>query len=294
VRNTSLAVADMATFLDGRLTATLGARWQDISTRSYDYNTGAQISAYDSDAVTPAFALLYRVSPQVSLYGNYAEALIPGQVAPATSGGAPVTNAGEVLAPFRGEQAEIGVKFDTGDYGVTVSLFRLTLPSAFVDGGVFAANGEQRNQGLEVSAYGEPVAGLRILGGVTWLDAEMTRTARGAQDGNRAIGVPEFQFNANAEWDVPAVEGLTIEGRVVHTGEQQVNGANTVELDSWTRFDAGVRYAFEAGGGPLTVRARVENLADEDHWVAVGGYPGANYLTLGSPRTFTVSVSADF
>ena len=294
VRNSSVALADMATFLDGRLTATLGVRWQDISTRSYDYNTGAGLSSYDSDAVTPAVALLYRVSPQLSVYGNYAEALIPGQIAPATSGGAPVSNAGEVLAPFRGEQAEVGIKFDSGTFGVTASLFRLTLPSAFVEAGVFAANGEQRNQGLEISAYGEPVEGLRILGGATWLDAELTRTAGGAQDGNRPIGVPEFQFNANVEYDVAAIEGLTLEGRVVHTGEQQVNAANTVQLDSWTRFDAGVRYDFAAVGRPLTVRARVENLADEDQWVAVGGYPGANYLTLGAPRTVRVSISTDF
>ena len=58
--------------------------------------------------------------------------------------------------------------------------------------------------------------------------------------------------------------------------------------------DAGVRYAFEAGERPLTLRARVENLADEDQWVAVGGYPGSNYLTLGAPRTFRLSVSTEF
>ena len=177
---------------------------------------------------------------------------------------------------------------------MTASLFRLTLPSAYVDGGVFAANGEQRNQGLEVSAYGEPVEGLRILGGVTWLDAELTRTAGGTLDGNRPIGVPEFQFNANVEFDVPALPGLTLEGRVVHTDEQPVDAGNTVALDSWTRFDAGARYAFVAGGRDLVLRARVENLADEDQWVAVGGYPGANYLTLGAPRTYSLSVSADF
>jgi iron complex outermembrane receptor protein len=82
---------------------------------------------------------------------------------------------------------------------------------------------------------------------------------------------------------------------VVHTGSQQVNIANTVELDAWTRLDAGVRYAFEAGGRPLTVRARIENLMDEDQWVAVGGYSTtASYLTLGAPRSLRVSISADF
>ena len=33
---------------------------------------------------------------------------------------------------------------------------------------------------------------------------------------------------------------------------------------------------------------------DENHWVAVGGYPGANYLTLGAPRTLRLSLSTDF
>ena len=55
-----------------------------------------------------------------------------------------------------------------------------------------------------------------------------------------------------------------------------------------------MRYETEAMGRPLALRARVENLADEDQWVAVGGYPGANYLTLGAPRTLRLSVSTEF
>ncbi|SFS71727.1 TonB-dependent receptor [Brevundimonas viscosa] len=294
VENASLALADMMSFLDGRLLVTAGVRHQSIETRSYDYNTGAGSSSYEGDAITPAFAVVYKPSERVSLYANYAEALVPGQTAPAVSGGVPVDNAGEVLDPFRGEQAEVGAKYDGGAFGTSISLFRLTLPSAFVENNVFAANGEQENRGLELSLFGEPVEGLRLLGGVTLLDAELTRTAGGTGDGNAPIGAPELQGNLNVEWDIPAVPGLTLEGRAVHTGPQFVNAANTVELESWTRFDAGVRYAFEAGGRSVTVRARVENLADEDQWVAVGGYPGANYLTLGAPRSVSVSISADF
>lgn len=290
VRNSSVAVADMMSFLDGKVSATVGVRYQDIQTRNFDYNTGGEIGAYDGDAVTPVFALLYRPIRQISLYANYAEALLPGQTAPATA-----SNRGEVLSPFRAEQAEIGMKYDVGVFGGSVSLFSLTLPSAFVNAdSIFAANGEQENRGVEVAFFGEPREGLRVLGGWTWLDAELTRTAGGALDGNRPIGVPEFQTNLNVEWDAPFAPGLTLEGRVVHTGSQPVNGANTVELDSWTRVDAGVRYAFRAGGQPVTIRARVDNIAGEDQWVAVGGYPGANYLTLGQPRAFRLSISTDF
>ena len=294
VDNASLAFADMMSFMDGGLLITAGARYQEIETRTYDYNTGAPLSSYEGDAVTPVFAVVYKPIEQISLYANYAEALIPGQIAPALSGGVPVSNAGEALDPFQGEQVEVGMKYDVGRFGGSVSLFRSTLPSAYVENGVFAANGEQENTGLEIAFFGEPRDGLRVLGGWTWLDAELTRTAGGALDGNRPIGTPELQGNVNVEWDVPQVGGLTLEGRLVYTGEQPVNAANAVELDSWTRFDAGVRYAADIAGRPVTLRARVENLADEDQWVAVGGYPGANYLTLGAPRTLRLSLSTDF
>lgn len=294
VNNTSFAIADMLSFADGRFLVTLGARYQQIETASYDYNTGAGLSSYEGDATTPVLAVVYRPNDWLSVYANYAEALIPGQIAPAVSGGVPVSNAGEALSPFRGEQAEVGFKYDVGRFGGSVSLFRTSLPSAYVENAVFAANGEQQNTGLEVAFFGEPRDGLRVLGGWTWLDAELTRTAGGALDGLRPIGTPEFQANVNVEWDVPAASGLTLEGRVVYTGEQPANGANTVDLDAWTRFDAGLRYSRDVGGRPVTLRARIENLADEDQWVAVGGFPGANYLTLGAPRTLRLSLSTDF
>lgn len=291
--NTSFAVADMISLLDDRLLVTIGARWQEIETKAYDYNSGARTSRYKADAVTPALAVVWKANESVSLYANYSEALTPGQIAPAVSGGVPVTNAGEVLSPFRAEQVEAGVKVDMGRFGGTLSVFSIDLPSAFVENGVFGKNGEQRNLGVELSAFGEPVEGFRVLGGATLLNAELRRTAGGLLDGKDAIGVPDFQANLNLEWDVPAVAGLTVEGRIVHTGSQAVNAANTVSLESFTRLDLGARYTFEAAGKAVTLRARVENLADSDDWVSVGGFPGANYLVLGAPRTVLVSASVD-
>ena len=292
VDNSSLAIADMLSFLDGRLLVTAGVRYQNIETKTYDYNTAAGLSSYKGDATTPAFAVVWKPVERVSLYANYAEALIPGKIAPAVVNGVTVTNAGEVLDPFVGEQVEVGAKYDAGTFGGSISLFRTTLQTELFTAtsattGVYSAGGEQQNQGVELSVFGEPVSGLRLLGGLTWLDAEV-------EGGARPIGVPDFQGNVNVEWDVPQVAGLTVEGRAVYTGEQEVNAANTVQLGSWTRFDAGVRYALNVADQPVTLRARVENLADKDQWVAVGGYPGANYLTLGAPRTLRVSISTDF
>ena len=295
-KTSSVAVADQLSFLDGRILATVGARYQEVETRSYDYNTGAPLSSYEGDAITPAFAVVYKPSDRISVYANYAEALIPGKTAPAVINGIAVANANEVLDPFRGEQVEAGVKYDGGRFGGSVNAFRITLPNEDFDPAtaIYSAGGEQRNQGIEFAIFGQPAEGVRVLGGVTLMDAEITRSINPALEGLAPIGVADFQANLNLEWDVAAVSGLTLEGRVVHTGSQPVSADNTVELDAWTRFDAGVRYAFEAGDRPLTLRVRVENLADEDQWVAVGGYPGANYLTLGAPRTVRLSISTDF
>lgn len=294
VDNRSFALADMVTFWDGRMIAIAGARFQDIETKSFDYNTGAQISRYADDAVTPAFGLVFKPNDGVSFYANYAEALTPGQIAPGTVGGVPILNAGEITAPFRSKQYEAGVKFDQGAYGATVSLFSITQPSAIVVANRFVVDGEQKNRGVEVSLYGEPAPGLRILGGGTLVEAERERTQGGAFDGKRAIGVPERQANLNVEWDAPALPGLTVDGRLVYTGEQYANASNTLKLDAWTRLDLGASYTFQAQTRPITLRARVENVTDEADWLSAGGYPGANYLVLGAPRTFIVSAAVEF
>ena len=294
VTNQSIAIADTMSLLDGRLLATVGLRQQDIETTSFDYNTGTRLSGYSDDKVTPALGLVYRVSPNVSVYGNYAESLQPGQIAPATSGGVTILNAGEVLEPFTGEQIEAGVKYDGGDFGATVALFQLTRPNAIVANQVFSASGEQENSGIEVTVFGEPVEGVRLIGGATLLDSDLSRTEGGVNQGNSPIGVPELQATLNGEWDVPMLVGLTLDGRIVFTGEQYVDAANATALDSWTRVDIGARYTLDVADQALTLRARIENLTDEAYWASTGGYPGANYLILGNPRTFMMSASIDF
>ncbi len=294
VRNQSVALADMVSLLDGTVLVTAGLRWQDIETRSFDYGTGALLARYADDAISPAAGLVYKLNPQLSLYANYSESLQPGAIAPATSGGVPIVNAGEVLEPFRGEQVELGAKYDGGAIGATFALFSLSKPNAIVEGNRYTNSGEQQNRGIEFSVYGEPYAGLRVIGGATLLDAELARTSGGVDEGKAPIGAPELQANLNVEWDVRALQGLTLDARTVYTDRQYINTANTLSIPSWTRFDLGARWEQTVAGRPYTLRARVENVADDDTWASVGGYPGANYLVLGAPRTFIVSASVDF
>ncbi|MEM1052553.1 MAG: TonB-dependent siderophore receptor [Pseudomonadota bacterium] len=294
VINKSIALANTFSLADERVLITAGVRYQDIFTRAFDFNTGAETSRFDEDAFTPVGGIVFRATPDLSLYGNYAEGLQPGAVAPPTSGGVAITNAGEVLDPFRGEQFEVGTKYDGGDFGGTIGLFSVTRQNAIVVNQIFQPSGEQRNRGIELSFFGEPMVGLRVLGGATIIDAELNSTQDGVNEGNTVIGVPEFQGNLNVEWDVPFLPGFVIDGRITYTGDQFINEANTAEIDSWARLDLGVRYETEFGLVPVTIRARFDNVTNNAYWASSGGFPGANYLVQGAPRTFIATISADF
>jgi iron complex outermembrane receptor protein len=296
VKTSSFAVADTMSFMQDRLLLTIGARHQTIEDNSYDYDSGLETGSYKQSKTTPVAGIVFKATPEVSLYGNYIEGLQKGDVAPAfTSNNLPVTNAGQVFAPFTAKQGEIGAKYQSGTFGATAAVFQVTQPQAFVVNQTFGTFGEQRNRGVELSLYGEPVRGLRLLGGVSFIDAEQVSTPGGLTDGKDAIGVPRQQLNIGVDWDVPGVQGLALNALYVYTGKQYADAANTQSLPSWNRVDVGVRYLMDIGNGRLlTLRARVNNLFNSSYWASAGGYPGSNYLVLGAPRTFVLSGTINF
>ncbi|HEY8608535.1 MAG TPA: TonB-dependent receptor [Noviherbaspirillum sp.] len=288
-RLTSIAIADTLSFAQDSVLLTLGARHQKIRQTSYDFNTGLSTASYNKGSVTPVAGLVVRPAENLSVYANYAEALSRAPTPPATA-----VNPGEIFSPARSKQKEIGIKYDAGSFGAGLALFTTSQPQGLVDAANrFSVGGEQRNRGAEMTVYGTPARGVRVLGGLTFLDAEQKRTGT-ANDGRDVIGAPEYQANLGAEWDIPGVRGLTLSGRVLHTAAQYADAANTQKLPSWTRFDAGLRYVTTVGNQLVTLRGQIENLADRDYWASAGGYPGAGYLVLGAPRTFVVSASVDF
>ena len=46
-------------------------------------------------------------------------------------------------------------------------------------------------------------------------------------------------------------------------------------------------------GRAVTIRARLGNVIDEEYLASVGGFPGANYLIPGNPRTFSLTATLD-
>jgi iron complex outermembrane receptor protein len=288
-RMRSLAFADTVFLADRRVQLTLGARHQQVRTRALDAATGAESSSYDKSAVTPMAALLFKASDRISLYGNYIEGLSQGPTAP---NGA--QNAGQVFAPSKSKQIEVGAKYDTGRIATTLSLFQIERPSSLLDAAtnppVFRMDGEQRNRGVEIVSQGEVARGLRLLAGAAYTQGKQTRTEDGLNDGRTAPATPRLQLNINGEWDTPFLPGLTLTARGLRTSTQYVDVANTQQLPAWTRVDIGARYRFDAGGKSVTLRASIENLFNRNYWQSAA----REGLTMGAPRTLLVSATTEF
>jgi iron complex outermembrane receptor protein len=294
-RLTSYVLGDTMAFLNETLLLTVGARRQTLKVDNFAYDTGAPAGGNDESHTSPAAGIVFKVSKELSAYANYVENLAPGETAPAQVGGLPVLNVGQTLAPYVSKQKEIGLKYESGGLGATAAAFSIEKPRALRNGaGLFVAEGQDRHQGLEFTVFGEPVKGFRVLGGVTFLDAEQRDTGNPATNGNKVIGVPDQQGTVGLEWDVPGVPGLTLDGRVIATGASYADDLNILRVPGWGRVDIGARYVTEVAGKLLTLRARVNNVADRNYWASVGGYPGAGYLVLGNPRTFTLTATVDF
>ncbi|WP_112194697.1 TonB-dependent siderophore receptor [Pseudomonas sp. LG1E9] len=281
-----VALTDTLGVLDDRVQLTLGLRRQAIESRNYNA-AGAVSSRYKDNATTPLVGVVVKPWDDVSLYYNYVEGLSKGDIAPGTA-----SNAGETFAPYESRQHELGVKYEHGTFMTSVALFQIEKPSGeLAANGVYSVQAEQRNRGVELSVYGEVAPGTRLMGGVTFLDGELTKSATAANQGNKPVGVPQIQANLWAEYDTPWLEGFTLTGGAIYTDSQYVNQANTQALDSWTRIDAGARYATKIEGRPTTFRATVQNVFDREYWSGVASY-GA--FSPGYPRTLQVSATVDF
>ncbi len=195
---------------------------------------------------------------------------------------------------------EVGGKVEFGPVAASLAVYQTEQPSTgsvpdtrFTGFQRFGIFGKQRNRGIEFSVNGEPVDGLRIIAGGSVTEAKQREMLTASLNGLKAKGVPDYTVNANVEWDLPFMPAATLTGRVVNTGKQMVNSANTLELGGWTRFDVGARYVLVVQDKPVTLRVNVDNVANKRYWAS--SYDTfSDALLQGAPRTFKASASIDF
>ncbi|BDG85411.1 MULTISPECIES: TonB-dependent receptor [Citrobacter] len=267
--------------------------------QSQNYNkSGHKTGQIDENGLSPNAALMYKITPNVMAYVSYAESLEQGGTAPTNSD---VKNAGQTLDPYRSKQYEMGLKADVSGMNLGAALFRLERPFAYVDPGdnVYKEQGNQVNNGLELTASGNVWQGLNIYSGVTLLDPKLKDTVSDTTSDKRVVGVPKVQANVLAEYSLPSMPEWVYSANVHYTGKRAANDTNTAWASSYTTWDLGTRYTTKISNVPTTFRVVVNNVFDKHYWASIfpsgtDGDNGSPSAFIGSGREVRASVTFDF
>lgn len=293
---TSMFLSDTLGVLDDRVLVTVGARRQNMIIDGFDRATLMRTTHYAQTVTTPVVGLILRPTHNLSFYANRIEGLTQVPNAPTN---ATITNPGAAFPPFKSKQYEVGAKYIVKGLTATLALYQTKQPNAYSKNTPTTTNplattyvieGQQRNRGIEFSLNGEPTDYLRFIGGITITDARLTNTLGGATDGNRAIGVPDYQANLGAEVVPYFFKNATLTARVVRTGTQYLDVTNLQKLSGWTHVDLGLRYVAVAAKHPITFRLSAENIANTRYWSSAFG----GYLLQGQPRTIKSSLTFEY
>lgn len=284
-RESALFAADYVTF-NPQWSAFVGLRHTRPDYITFN-NAQVQTAVYDKTANTPSAGVVFKPVPNVSLYASYAEGIEQGGTAPATA-----ANRNEVQQPLESNQIEIGIKADLFA-GTTLSAaaFKIDKGLEYVNASnVYVQDGRQVHTGAELSLSGAITRGLRLVGGVMWLDPRVERTSNTAILGKRPVNAARRQASLYLDADVSTMPGLALSAGLFHSGAKAVDAANTLFVPGYTRFDLGARYETRVAGKTTVLRAYLENVTDKTYFNSTS----FGSMQFGSPRALRVSASTSF
>ncbi len=289
VTNTNFVLGDILKFNE-YWSAMVGANYTTIG--ESDWNTPGSPPAYqyNKSALTPSASLLFKPAPWVTTYATFIQALEEGTIVPST-GSVIYTNAGQILPPVVSEQYEIGAKANLGGMFLTAALFQINKANVYsINNGngteTYTENGREVHKGVELTATGNIMEGLRLYGGLTVFNAAIEQTSDPTLIGKQPQNVAEQMLKAYAEYDIPYVPGLTLTGGAYYTGSFYADVANTQYLPGVILGDVGLRYITKIEGQPLTMRINVTNVANTSYWL------NSNYE--GAPRRIAFNFETKF
>jgi catecholate siderophore receptor len=277
-------VQDQIAF-SARWKAVAGARIDRFAVRVDDHVPGAIDLSRTDVNVSPRAGVIFQPSRPVSIYSSYSYTFLPsGQ----TLGLA--RNTAEV-APESAKNYEIGTKLDLagGRLSLAAAIFRLdrdnvknTDPN---DPTRLVLTGQQRTDGVVLSAAGNLAARWKITGGYANSTARVTRDTATAPAGRRVGLVPKHQATLWSTYDF--TENWGAGGGVVAQSRIYTSFTNLVTLPSFTRTDAIVYYRV----GRYKLALNVDNVFDTAYYPTANG---DNNISPGLPRSAQLSLRAAF
>lgn len=297
IESRSWALSDTLGFFNNSLRLTLGGRFQWIKSTQHETTGDKQ---YSANRFSPMLAVAYLPRKDLTLYGNYLEDLEPGGVDAETD---------TMIKPVVTKQIEVGVRKNWNDVvTTTLSAYQLKRPGSIrgdIDNAAYGITkamagepyGEERNRGIEFNVYANLLdKTLRPSLGVTYNQGKLINFPTYADTiiNGSQVSSPRVIAKAGVEWDVPTLQGLTLNTHIQHYGSSYQKADRSYSFPSYTTVDFGAKYAVKLGKNDLTLRGGVENAFNKNYWQVQRGRFERSFAVVGMPRTYWLKAEYSF
>lgn len=250
----------------------------DWANRHIDDHLARETISQSDKAFSGRAGLVYLFDNGLAPYASYTTSFNPTS---ATDAGLDVN--GNPFKPTKGQQYEVGVKYQPTGFNsfVTLSAFNLkqkdvltTDPdTSHVCAGSTCQiqNGEVRSRGVELSGKASLTDGFDLTAAISYLDNKVTKAnpADGTLDKHPA-SVPAFLTSLWGSYRFldGAARGLGLSAGVRHVGSSWGDGTNSFKVPSYTLVDAGISY--DLGGlqdklAGIQASVNATNLFDKEY-----------------------------
>lgn len=275
--------------LSERWSVLLGARYIDyLNDKPRDYPDSGVHLRYTTGSTVPTASVMFKPAKHTTVYATFTKGFEQGAYAPGWA-----DNAYQRLEPITSTQYEFGIKSNIRPgLMLTSALFDIEKPLQAVSAldNLFKTQGRQRHRGIEFAANGELAPRLSGILGLAWLQARQHDTGDANVDGKRPANVARLQASVFLDYRLESVPGLAVNAGYYRMGNRPLDGANTVMVDAFNRWDLGASYTTGILNRPTVLRLAVQNVADKRYWESVV------YGTVGmaQPRTVRLSLTTNF
>ncbi|MEO6455256.1 MAG: TonB-dependent receptor [Ginsengibacter sp.] len=266
--------------------------------------TKGYINAYENDAFSPRFGIVYQPCKTTSVFASYTNTFT-------VNTGTDVNN--QALPPSTIDQYEAGVKNDFFKGALSTNLTFYTIVNSnlaqtalfFTDGtantnsNIKELSGETTSKGVELDIMTKPVKGFNIIAGYSYNDMRYTEvnnnTVNGNIKGDRLRYNPATTANANVFYNfsnTSLLKGFYIGAGAFYVGNRLAgrnptnNPGNTnklMSLPDYTIIDINAGYALNN----FAVRFKISNLINKLSYNAHDD----NSINPIAPRQFAASFS---
>ncbi|SFR56018.1 outer-membrane receptor for ferric coprogen and ferric-rhodotorulic acid [Marinobacter daqiaonensis] len=277
-----------------------GASWFNVTNR-FKAIAGARLTSFDSegasygvstntsvdDEVTPFLGLVYDVTPNISAYASYADIFEPQTE---------VDLSGDRLDPITGQTVEAGLKSEWfgNRFYAAMAVFQTEEDNVAEQAGLipgtalpfFTGVKGLESEGFEIDLAGEPLQGLELAGGFTYVNIE--------QDGNDALTyIPSRMARVSAVYELPPVQGLKVGASVNWQDdiEETAPAGGRVEQESYALLDLMARYEFNEN---WAVQANAFNVTDEKYLASLRWAGSSGQGFYGAPANGSVTLSWNY